>query len=84
MNSGRSFPKKPLIITPDDIWSLQTLSNLINSKTEGCYFGAVRPNFPDSESIRPEVGGNIFSASCGAVKKMMSFSLEAFQNNFTL
>ena len=78
MNTGRKFSSKPFIEDPDDIWSLETLSNLIDSKIQGCDSKAMRPEFPDSESLRQEAGGSILSASCVAFRKMLGFSIEAF------
>ena len=77
MNTGKRFSSKMFIEMPDDIWSLETLSQMIDSKTQGCNFQAVRPDFPDSEILRQESGGNVFSASCVAFRKMLGFSVEA-------
>ena len=78
MNTGRKFSSKPFIEDPDDIWSMKTLSNLIDSKTQGCNSEAMRPDFPDSEDLRQETGGSVLSASCVAFRKMLGFSIDAF------
>ncbi len=78
MNTGRRFSAQSFIETPDDIWSLETLSNLIDTKIQGCNSQAVRPDFPDSETLIHESGGSVFSASCVAFRKMIGFSFEAF------
>ena len=86
MNTGRYFQsdlknlfwtEEEIIENKDELWSKENLKKLIDLKIDrGCSSLNKRGNFADSVFIKEEFGGDIFSASCQAVRKMMLFGTQ--------
>ena len=86
MNTGRYFQsdlknlfwtEEEIIENKDELWSKENLKKLIDLKIDrGCSSPYKRGNFADSVFIKEEFGGDFFSASCRAVRKMMLFGTQ--------
>ena len=76
MNTGRGISHAWAWVDNDDIWSNENLKNLIDMDIGGCESAHKRGNLADSISLKEEYGGDLLTASCRAVRKMMMFSTQ--------